>query len=189
MSNSKRKKLEGYRNSQPYEVRVSKTLSYLLRHGAQKESLNIRRDGYVRVDELVGPCFVCSRHPSYTHSDQPILLSLSPLLHQLTIQLARPKLANQALTVSSLLAIVKSNDKQRFHLLEEEDPNTGRTILWIRANQGHSVDVGELELKRVKDPAEIPVVIHGTFTKNWEIIREPAWLSFYVDGESEETAS
>lgn len=34
-------------------VRISKTLSYVLRHGAQTENLQMREDGYVKVDELV----------------------------------------------------------------------------------------------------------------------------------------
>ena len=32
---------------------ISKALTYLLRHGAEKEGLNIREDGYVLVDEIL----------------------------------------------------------------------------------------------------------------------------------------
>ncbi|KAI0676105.1 KptA family-domain-containing protein [Trametes maxima] len=35
------------------EVRISKTLSWILRHGSQSEGLAMRPDGYVRVDELL----------------------------------------------------------------------------------------------------------------------------------------
>lgn len=35
------------------DTRWSKTLSYILRHGAAKEGLRLRDDGFVRVDELV----------------------------------------------------------------------------------------------------------------------------------------
>lgn len=35
------------------DVRISKTLSWLLRHGAKSEGLNMRPDGYVRVQDLV----------------------------------------------------------------------------------------------------------------------------------------
>ncbi len=34
-------------------VQVSKTLSWLLRHGAQEMGLNIRKDGYVTIDDLL----------------------------------------------------------------------------------------------------------------------------------------
>ena len=35
------------------EVRTSKTLSWILRHGAKSEGLKMREDGYVRVKDLV----------------------------------------------------------------------------------------------------------------------------------------
>lgn len=35
------------------DVRISKTLSWLLRHGAKTEGLNMRTDGYVQVQDLV----------------------------------------------------------------------------------------------------------------------------------------
>ncbi|VDC03338.1 unnamed protein product [Peniophora sp. CBMAI 1063] len=45
-------KLRGLPNDSP-EVRLSKTLSWLLRHGAQSVGLFMRPDGYVRVDDLL----------------------------------------------------------------------------------------------------------------------------------------
>lgn len=35
------------------DTRWSKTLSYILRHGAAKEGLKLRSDGFVRVEDLV----------------------------------------------------------------------------------------------------------------------------------------
>lgn len=35
------------------DVRYSKTLAYLLRHGAEKQGLPMRQDGYVRVVDIV----------------------------------------------------------------------------------------------------------------------------------------
>lgn len=35
------------------DTRWSKTLSYILRHGAAKEGLTLRSDGFVRVEDLV----------------------------------------------------------------------------------------------------------------------------------------
>ena len=37
------------------DTQHSKTLSYILRHGAAKESLTLRDDGFVRVADLVRP--------------------------------------------------------------------------------------------------------------------------------------
>ena len=42
------------RREDPPDVKISKTLSYILRHGAAKEGLTMRSDGYIKVDDLVG---------------------------------------------------------------------------------------------------------------------------------------
>ncbi len=46
------KPLRGFPKDSP-EVRLSKTLSWILRHGAKSEGLFMRSDGYVRVNDLV----------------------------------------------------------------------------------------------------------------------------------------
>jgi RNA:NAD 2'-phosphotransferase (TPT1/KptA family) len=46
-------KLRGHPRDDP-EVRLSKTLSYILRHKADTDGTAIRQDGYVRVSEIVG---------------------------------------------------------------------------------------------------------------------------------------
>lgn len=71
----------------------------------------------------------------------------------------------------TLQRIVAENAKQRFALQEEMDPTTGMNVLWIRANQGHSLAVEDLELVKVARADEIPVVVHGTFSRHWDNIR------------------
>ncbi|OAV93954.1 hypothetical protein PTTG_12593 [Puccinia triticina 1-1 BBBD Race 1] len=51
-SGSKPGKTRG-RPADPPDVNLSKTLSYILRHGALKEKLEIRADGCIRLDELL----------------------------------------------------------------------------------------------------------------------------------------
>ena len=46
-------KLKGSPRDDP-KTRLSKTLSYVLRHGAEKEGIRIRPDGFVLVNDLVG---------------------------------------------------------------------------------------------------------------------------------------
>ena len=46
------KPLRGHPKDSP-DVRISKTLSWILRHGAKSEGLHMRPDGYVRVNDLV----------------------------------------------------------------------------------------------------------------------------------------
>ena len=50
-------KLRGNPRDTP-TIRLSKTLSYVLRHGAEKEGIRMRPDGFVLVNDLVGklPC-------------------------------------------------------------------------------------------------------------------------------------
>jgi RNA:NAD 2'-phosphotransferase (TPT1/KptA family) len=50
------KPLRGHPKDSP-EVRLSKTLSWILRHGAKSEGLYMRPDGYVRVSDLVRVIF------------------------------------------------------------------------------------------------------------------------------------
>ncbi|KAL3973155.1 protein SCO2 [Sarotherodon galilaeus] len=66
--------------------------------------------------------------------------------------------------------VVATNDKQRFKLCTH--PENGR--LQIRANQGHSVQVVDLELKPVTAgspdcPAE---AVHGSYLRNWSSIQQ-----------------
>ncbi|CAG8511919.1 2193_t:CDS:2 [Funneliformis caledonium] len=114
-------------------VKLSKSLSYVLRHGAQKEGLNIRADGYVNLHELM-------RLPRF-----------------------------KGRTLDEIQQVVKENDKQRFALIQQTTEN-GDIVWWIRANQGHSLEVEELELEKITNPSQIPQVIHGTYSSKWKII-------------------
>lgn len=108
------------------DIRISKKLSYLLRHGAEKEGLIMRKDGYCKVTDI---------------------------------------LKYLGISLNKLKEIVSENSKQRFSLIDESG------VYWIRANQGHSnkVDV-KIEMLEIKDPKEIPIVIHGTNLKAWSLI-------------------
>lgn len=43
------------------KTRISKTLSYVLRHGAEQEGIPIRPDGFVLVNDLVGEWLLLAR--------------------------------------------------------------------------------------------------------------------------------
>lgn len=72
-----------------------------------------------------------------------------------------------------LKRLVEDNDKKRYALADEPDPETGEPVLWIRANQGHSVEVEDLKLEKITRAEDCPVVVHGTFTRHWDSIRRP----------------
>jgi 2'-phosphotransferase len=103
-------------------IKQSKRLSYLLRHGAQKEGLEMDAKGFVLIDDLI------RKIPD--------------------------------LNIEDLLEIVNRDQKGRFYIIDG----------MIRANQGHSLDV-KVEMELIKDPLDIPTVIHGTFKSNWESIK------------------
>ena len=71
-------------------------------------------------------------------------------------------------SVEDVQRVVSSNDKQRFHM--EQNPDNER--LWIRANQGHTMRVEGLELSPIMSTEDCAVVIHGTFSRNWESIQK-----------------
>ncbi|XP_045341674.1 tRNA 2'-phosphotransferase 1 isoform X1 [Leopardus geoffroyi] len=63
--------------------------------------------------------------------------------------------------------VVDTNQKQRF-ALQPGDPSTGPLI---RANQGHSLQVPELELMPLETPQALPLtLVHGTFWRHWPSI-------------------
>ncbi|XP_029964867.1 tRNA 2'-phosphotransferase 1 [Salarias fasciatus] len=82
--------------------------------------------------------------------------------------LAHPQF--RSYSVEDVERVVATNDKQRFKL--RSHPEDGR--LQIRANQGHSVQVTDLELRPVLAgspdcPAE---AVHGSYLRNWSSIQQ-----------------
>lgn len=72
--------------------------------------------------------------------------------------------AGWSLTLPLLHGVVAENDKQRFALTPDG--------AWIRANQGHSIDV-DLGLEAVEPPA---LLFHGTAERNLDSIRRQGLL-------------
>ncbi|XP_067374016.1 tRNA 2'-phosphotransferase 1 [Channa argus] len=82
--------------------------------------------------------------------------------------LAHPQF--QSYSLEDMERIVATNDKQRFKL--RSHPEDGR--LQIRANQGHSVQVTDLELKPVlAGSPDCPANgVHGSYLHNWSSIQQ-----------------
>lgn len=108
-------------------VQLSKWLSYVLRHGAEKEKFSMDSKGYISVTDII---------------------------------------ARQKCTLAQIKQCVETNDKKRFQLEERVDG------FYIRASQGHSIVIEELDLKEITDPTEIPVVVHGTTKAAYELIKK-----------------
>ncbi|CAG8767756.1 10812_t:CDS:2, partial [Racocetra persica] len=114
-------------------VKLSKSLSYVLRHHAKDEGLNIREDGYVKLDDLL-------KLPRFNGT-----------------------------TFENIKFVVDNNDKKRFTLTQETSDD-GISSWWIRANQGHSIEVKNLELEEITDHLQFSEIIHGTYLRNWKNI-------------------
>ncbi|KAJ2142923.1 hypothetical protein IW136_001819 [Coemansia sp. RSA 678] len=106
------------------DVKLSKLLSYLLRHGAVKEGLTIRDDGSIALDEL-------KKHKQL-----------------------------KSVTFDRIKQIVDTNDKKRYMLFQE---GSGIEAPWfIRASQGHSMQIKKLPLTKLTSNNMPEFIIHGT---------------------------
>ncbi|XP_034398756.1 tRNA 2'-phosphotransferase 1 isoform X1 [Cyclopterus lumpus] len=125
---------KGNRGGEDRDVRLSKSLSYALRHGANQMGLQMGTDGFMFVEELLA-------HPQF-----------------------------RSYTLKDVERVVATNDKQRFKLCPH--PEDGR--LQIRASQGHSLQVMDLELKPVlTGSADCPAeAVHGSYLRNWSSIQQ-----------------
>lgn len=70
-------------------------------------------------------------------------------------------------SLADVQRVVKDSDKQRFKLQLEGHE------WFIRANQGHTINCIDEEelLRRVSCPSEVPVCVHGTYWKAWQLIK------------------
>ncbi|KAJ2725111.1 tRNA 2'-phosphotransferase [Coemansia sp. Benny D115] len=117
------------------EVRLSKLLSYLLRHGAAAEGLTLRPDGSILVSEL-------QKHNKLTTT-----------------------------TFEQIKHVVDTNDKKRYALFQERD--VGGNMAWyIRATQGHSVELKKPPLVLLTQETMPRCIVHGTIKGNVAAIRK-----------------
>lgn len=116
-----------------FDTILSKKLSYILRHGAVKKSLNVLADGYILWNDI-------NALPEFKEYD-----------------------------IDDISYIVKTNDKQRFSMKEENGD------FYIRANQGHSLSVANhinQEELLVKLDKPLDLVVHGTTYEAFEKIKD-----------------
>jgi RNA 2'-phosphotransferase, Tpt1 / KptA family len=79
-----KKKLKGPATDS-FDVKISKTLSWLLRHGAKSEGLDMRPDGYIRVSDVVRSYMASRSSPvQYTNLVEQQALSFCVGLHNIT---------------------------------------------------------------------------------------------------------
>lgn len=155
--NPKKKPNNDSREVSKHNQKLSRALSWALRHNAEKIGLTILEDGYVPVQEILD-----SRH-SKLASAQPTLQAIQEVVRDNDKQ--RFKL-----------------DYRPRHLFypnnEENSAQQGgddEKILCIRANQGHSLSFinPELLLRPLSrdELSKLPCIVHGTFPDAWQSIQ------------------
>ncbi|KAL8902753.1 MAG: hypothetical protein Q9207_004406 [Kuettlingeria erythrocarpa] len=147
------------------EETVSKAMSYVLRHGAEKEKLKIDGGGYINCAELLAWPRLRSLHVTFpelrsivaTNAKQRFALIPSPSSSSSTTTASTPALSTPPTPRSS------------------EDPSD----YLIRATQGHSLAISNENLLTplLPDDAQCPEeVVHGTLADRWEKIKKSGAL-------------
>jgi 2'-phosphotransferase len=123
----------GGRDQESPETQLSKALSYILRHGAAKEGLKIRPNGYIELEKVLARPKISkiAFPPREGESGSTSASSRSPDLQD-------------------VLDCVESNAKKRFELSSDEED--GKQL--IRAVQGHSI-------KEVVDLSHEPLTLEN----------------------------
>ncbi|XP_043825922.1 tRNA 2'-phosphotransferase 1 isoform X2 [Dromiciops gliroides] len=72
-------------------------------------------------------------------------------------------------SLEDVYRVVETNEKQRFALR----PGPPGCCSSIRANQGHSLQVTDLELTPLRTSQDLPpILVHGTYRRHWPSIRQ-----------------
>lgn len=127
-------------------TRRSKSLSWLLRHGAPKINVPITDEGFVKLSDIL----------TIAKNDAQLYML-------------------SGMTLDDFTKIVTDDKKNRYKL-EKFGKTDDISSYRIRANQGHSFSVPNLELIEV-DYKTCPYALHGTDAKAWKLISESGYLS------------
>ncbi|KXN65869.1 phosphotransferase KptA/Tpt1 [Conidiobolus coronatus NRRL 28638] len=136
------------KKSQPSKrlVKLSKLLSLTLRHKAIDQGFKINSEGYINLYELLNSDI----YKNYK--------------------------------LDEIVKVVKDNEKNRFKLSRNpsDESKTEENLLensdevnywFIKANQGHSIQIENLELTPILNHSDFPTIIHGTYEDKWELIK------------------
>ncbi|RCI16280.1 hypothetical protein L249_2170 [Ophiocordyceps polyrhachis-furcata BCC 54312] len=143
------------------DIQISRALSRLLRHQAEKEGIKLDSEGFAPVNEvLVVSVGWKATDPGRT----------------LPAKVAWGPLRSLGVTVDEIQRVVETNDKQRYGL--KRTPSSSAYL--IRANQGHSIKLGgssslltPISLEANNVPAR---VLHGTYFAFWPAIEASGGL-------------
>ncbi|KAI8985531.1 KptA family-domain-containing protein [Trametes punicea] len=138
-----------------HEVRISKTLSWILRHGSQSEGLAMRPDGYVRVNDLL-------QRPKMRELTfdalQEIVKSDAKNRYSLVLE-ADPNTGEETWWI-------RANQGHSLKASDNEDTLRSKAYLLYQSVV--------LDYEPIKSASDIPtgIAVHGTNKRAWESIKE-----------------
>ena len=145
LTNIAKKKMN---SNEKHNVKLSKSLSWLLRHNIDLIYPFLEDDKEVATAKTTGfvTCAAILKHPRF-----------------------------QSYTFQQIKQVCDLNDKQRFTLRQHPDyPDKFQ----IRANQGHTIKSVNVELQKIHSSKDLNhEVIHGTYRKNWNLILKSGGLN------------
>lgn len=144
------------------DIKLSKLLSWLLRHGAINEKLPINSDGYIDVNELL-------KYPKlndYTIKDIKRIVNNDEKKRYSLISFNTETTITAPSNSSSTAAVSSSNSS-----ILENTIADNYIVYKIRANQGHSMFDINLNLQEIKNITEYPIIVHGTYYRSWPKIK------------------
>ncbi|KAF7770691.1 hypothetical protein Agabi119p4_6665 [Agaricus bisporus var. burnettii] len=149
--NGSHPKLRGTERDLP-EVKLSKTLSWILRHGGAYEGLAMREDGFVYVSDIL------------KHSR----------LRTFGLTLERLKGIVQTDPKQRFSLVFERSDATRLNYTVVEGNEDENGMWLIKANQGHSISAVKIELESILQVSDIPsgLAVHGTTRSAWNVIEK-----------------
>ncbi|KAL4962313.1 tRNA 2'-phosphotransferase [Aspergillus stella-maris] len=165
------------------EVTVSKALSFLLRHGAEKEGLKIDARGYANVADVLAWRKLKSLKVTF-----PEIISAVETSDKKRFALCyfppstaeQPQLASEPEPTPE--AESESAAQTTATALQSTSTDSDATHYLIRATQGHSIksveaESGLLEKLSLDQPEKLPeTVVHGTYHSTWPVILKSGGL-------------
>ncbi|PWN53801.1 hypothetical protein IE53DRAFT_377053 [Violaceomyces palustris] len=114
-------------------VQLSKALSYILRHGAIKEGLRMRSDGFVTLNQVLERPRVKSLNMAEEKEEELVVAQEGEGKGGKAKRRRRPP------TLQDVVQVVEANEKKRFEMVRSEEGESGEGVWLIRAVQGHSI--------------------------------------------------
>ncbi|KAF2744845.1 phosphotransferase KptA/Tpt1 [Sporormia fimetaria CBS 119925] len=148
----------------PRDQQVSRKVSWLLRHGAEKEGLKLAKGGWVNVQEAL---------------DTPSLRKLNITFQELKDIVATNDKQRFSLIPATSLPSGSSTPVPSTIPEETDQQSDSPSDYLIRANQGHSlaVDATDLLTPITVEAGNVPsVCVHGTNDAAWKLILQSGGL-------------